>query len=168
MKILMIVPAYNEEENILNTCQKIKEFSKELDYIVFAWTQLRFSFYIEFSEKRRFSKNYVNQAIISISIGWSGHVFWLLYMMISVPLFIAPYKVRGAVFQCFLSFYVANLLFVLWGVVNGWSVWYYFKNCCWRTKEVFHETNTGSHYGTGTKSVCNKIWTWSNHVFAGV
>lgn len=34
MKILMIVPAYNEEENILNTCQKIKEFSKELDYIV--------------------------------------------------------------------------------------------------------------------------------------
>lgn len=34
MKILMIVPAYNEEENILNTCKKIKEFSKELDYIV--------------------------------------------------------------------------------------------------------------------------------------
>lgn len=34
MKILLIIPAYNEEENILNTCKKIKEFSNELDYIV--------------------------------------------------------------------------------------------------------------------------------------
>lgn len=45
--------------------------------------------------------------------------FLLLYMMISVPSFVAHHKVRGAIFQCFLSFYVANLLFVLWGVVNG-------------------------------------------------
>lgn len=36
-------------------------------------------------------------------------------MMISVPSFVAHHKVRGAIFQCFLSFYVANLLFVLWG-----------------------------------------------------
>lgn len=50
---------------------------------------------------------------------WSGPVFLLIYMMISVPSFIAHHKVRGAVFQYFLSFYVANLLFVLWGVVNG-------------------------------------------------
>ena len=34
MKILLIIPAYNEEENILNTCKKIKEFSEELDYVV--------------------------------------------------------------------------------------------------------------------------------------
>lgn len=34
MKILLIVPAYNEEENILNTCKKIEEFSKDIDYIV--------------------------------------------------------------------------------------------------------------------------------------
>lgn len=34
MKILLIIPAYNEEENILNTCKKIEEFSKELDYVV--------------------------------------------------------------------------------------------------------------------------------------
>ena len=34
MKVLLIIPAYNEEENILNTCNKIKEFSDELDYIV--------------------------------------------------------------------------------------------------------------------------------------
>lgn len=34
MKVLLIIPAYNEEENILNTCNKIKEFSNELDYIV--------------------------------------------------------------------------------------------------------------------------------------
>lgn len=34
MKILLIIPAYNEEENILNTCNKIKEFSNELDFIV--------------------------------------------------------------------------------------------------------------------------------------
>lgn len=34
MKILLIIPAYNEEENILNTCNKIKEFSEDLDFIV--------------------------------------------------------------------------------------------------------------------------------------
>ena len=34
MKVLLIIPAYNEEENILETCKKIKEFDKELDYIV--------------------------------------------------------------------------------------------------------------------------------------
>lgn len=34
MKTLLIVPAYNEEENILNTCNKIKEFSDELDFVV--------------------------------------------------------------------------------------------------------------------------------------
>lgn len=34
MKVLLIIPAYNEEENILNTYNKIKEFSNELDYIV--------------------------------------------------------------------------------------------------------------------------------------
>lgn len=34
MKVLLIIPAYNEEENILNTCNKIKEFSDELDFIV--------------------------------------------------------------------------------------------------------------------------------------
>ena len=34
MKILLIIPAYNEEENILNTCKKIENFSKELDYVV--------------------------------------------------------------------------------------------------------------------------------------
>lgn len=34
MKILLIIPAYNEEKNILNTCIKIKEFSNEIDYIV--------------------------------------------------------------------------------------------------------------------------------------
>ena len=33
-KILLIIPAYNEEENILNTVQKIKEYGNELDYIV--------------------------------------------------------------------------------------------------------------------------------------
>lgn len=34
MKVLLIIPAYNEEENILNTCNKINEFSKEIDFIV--------------------------------------------------------------------------------------------------------------------------------------
>lgn len=34
MRVLLIIPAYNEEENILNTCNKIKEFSKELDFVV--------------------------------------------------------------------------------------------------------------------------------------
>ena len=34
MKVLLIIPAYNEEENILNTCNKIKEFSEELDFVV--------------------------------------------------------------------------------------------------------------------------------------
>ncbi len=34
MNILLIIPAYNEEENILNTCKKIEDYSNELDYIV--------------------------------------------------------------------------------------------------------------------------------------
>lgn len=34
MKVILIIPAYNEEENILNTCNKIKEFSDEIDFIV--------------------------------------------------------------------------------------------------------------------------------------
>ncbi|MBP3255727.1 MAG: glycosyltransferase family 2 protein [Clostridia bacterium] len=34
MKVLLIIPAYNEEENILKTCNKIKEFSDELDFVV--------------------------------------------------------------------------------------------------------------------------------------
>lgn len=34
MKILLIIPAYNEQENILKTVNKIKEYSNELDYIV--------------------------------------------------------------------------------------------------------------------------------------
>ena len=33
-KILLIIPAYNEEENILKTCNKIKKENKELDFIV--------------------------------------------------------------------------------------------------------------------------------------
>lgn len=33
-KILLIIPAYNEEENILNTVQKIKESEQKLDYVV--------------------------------------------------------------------------------------------------------------------------------------
>ena len=32
MKILLIVPAYNEEKNILNTCKKIEEYKEKLDY----------------------------------------------------------------------------------------------------------------------------------------
>lgn len=34
MKILLIIPAYNEEENILKTVNTIKEFSNEIDYVV--------------------------------------------------------------------------------------------------------------------------------------
>ena len=34
MKILLIIPAYNEEENIAETIKKIKEFSEEIEYIV--------------------------------------------------------------------------------------------------------------------------------------
>ena len=38
MKVLLIIPAYNEEENILNTCKSIQEYNKKakqkLDYIV--------------------------------------------------------------------------------------------------------------------------------------
>lgn len=34
LKVLLIIPAYNEEENILETIKKIKEYSDEIDYIV--------------------------------------------------------------------------------------------------------------------------------------
>lgn len=34
MKTLLIIPAYNEEANILNTCNVIKNFEKDIDYIV--------------------------------------------------------------------------------------------------------------------------------------
>ena len=34
MKILLIIPAYNEEENIKKTIEKIENFSNEIDYIV--------------------------------------------------------------------------------------------------------------------------------------
>ena len=33
-KVLLIIPAYNEEENIKKTCDGIKKYNKELDYIV--------------------------------------------------------------------------------------------------------------------------------------
>lgn len=33
-KVLLIIPAYNEEENILNTCKKIEESGQEIDYVV--------------------------------------------------------------------------------------------------------------------------------------
>ena len=33
-KILLIIPAYNEEDNILKTCQKIQKSDKNLDFIV--------------------------------------------------------------------------------------------------------------------------------------
>ena len=33
-KVLLIIPAYNEEENILKTCNKIKKENKNLDFIV--------------------------------------------------------------------------------------------------------------------------------------
>ena len=34
MKVLLIIPAYNEEDNILNTCNSVKEFSNEIDFVV--------------------------------------------------------------------------------------------------------------------------------------
>lgn len=34
MKILMIIPAYNEQENIKETVRKIEKYKKDLDYIV--------------------------------------------------------------------------------------------------------------------------------------
>ena len=34
MKILLIIPAYNEQENILQTVSRIKQYNSELDYIV--------------------------------------------------------------------------------------------------------------------------------------
>lgn len=34
MKILLIIPAYNEQENIEKTVNKIKEYNNEIDYIV--------------------------------------------------------------------------------------------------------------------------------------
>lgn len=34
MKVLLIIPAYNEEANILNVCNSIKEYSNEIDYVV--------------------------------------------------------------------------------------------------------------------------------------
>ena len=34
MKILLVIPAYNEQENILSTVKKIEDYSKEIDYIV--------------------------------------------------------------------------------------------------------------------------------------
>ena len=33
-KILLIIPAYNEEENILNTCKTIEKSGQDLDYVV--------------------------------------------------------------------------------------------------------------------------------------
>lgn len=33
-KILLIIPAYNEEKNIIKTCKKIDEYDKKLNYIV--------------------------------------------------------------------------------------------------------------------------------------
>ena len=34
MKVLLIIPAYNEEENILKVCRSIEKFDNEIDYIV--------------------------------------------------------------------------------------------------------------------------------------
>lgn len=34
MKVLLIIPAYNEEANILKTCNDIKKYKKEFDFIV--------------------------------------------------------------------------------------------------------------------------------------
>lgn len=34
MKVLLIIPAYNEEENILKVCKEIEEYSSEIDYVV--------------------------------------------------------------------------------------------------------------------------------------
>lgn len=33
-KVLLIIPAYNEQENILKTVQTIREYSEEIDYVV--------------------------------------------------------------------------------------------------------------------------------------
>lgn len=33
-KILLIIPAYNEKDNILNTCKKIMKYDKSLDFII--------------------------------------------------------------------------------------------------------------------------------------
>jgi len=34
MKVLLIIPAYNEQENILQVCNEIKSYSDELEYVV--------------------------------------------------------------------------------------------------------------------------------------
>lgn len=34
MKVLLIIPAYNEEENILNTIKSITDYSQDIDYVV--------------------------------------------------------------------------------------------------------------------------------------
>ena len=34
MKVLLIIPAYNEEENILNTVNTIKKCNSDVDYVV--------------------------------------------------------------------------------------------------------------------------------------
>lgn len=34
MKVLLIIPAYNEEENIQKVCKEIETYSKEIDYVV--------------------------------------------------------------------------------------------------------------------------------------
>lgn len=34
MKVLLIIPAYNEEENILRVCNEIKEYDEEIDFVV--------------------------------------------------------------------------------------------------------------------------------------
>ena len=34
MKVLLIIPAYNEQENIEKTVKTIKNYSKDIDYIV--------------------------------------------------------------------------------------------------------------------------------------
>lgn len=34
MKILLIIPAYNEEENIINTVKEVKKFDDQFDYVV--------------------------------------------------------------------------------------------------------------------------------------
>ena len=33
-KVLLIIPAYNEEENILNTCNSIIEYNKKIKQIM--------------------------------------------------------------------------------------------------------------------------------------
>lgn len=34
MKVLLIIPAYNEEENILKVCREIEQYSDEINYVV--------------------------------------------------------------------------------------------------------------------------------------